>query len=397
MSEILEQLTQPGPFEPFSTIALCFLIYVALGLLPAIGVTYLVYFLVTLPLRRNERGRLFIDLLEVGLQSGHTPERIIMDVSSSHDLSLGARFHLLAAHLERGLRLTAALDCVPRLLPPQIVAILKTGERIGDVRRVLPACRYLLRDPISQVRGAMNYLVLLAFLVSPVAVAIPLLLRIKVIPTFRAVFEGMLEGGQLPAFTRFVFASDSAFFFIQVTILVLIWLAAFVYLGGPRLRSWFNFVAPGAADAVAFRLPWRRKRLHRDFSAMLAVLLDSSVPESEAIQLAAEATVNESLSKRAQQVRARLEQGVKLPEAILALDDSRELHWRLTTALKRTRGFMSALSGWHEALDASAFQSEQAAAQLTTTALVLINGAVVASVVIGMFLPLIDLLRAVAL
>jgi type II secretory pathway component PulF len=213
MSEIFEQLTQPGPFEPFSTIALCFLIYVALGLLPAIGVTYLVYFLLTLPLRRNERGRLFIDLLAVGLQGGHTPERIIMDVSSSHDLSPGRAFSFARGHLERGLRLTAALDCVPRLLPPQIVAILKTGERIGDVRRVLPACRYLLRDPVSQVRGAMNYLVLLAFLVSPVAVAIPLLLRIKVIPTFRAVLKACWKGVNCPPLPGLSSPAIARFFF----------------------------------------------------------------------------------------------------------------------------------------------------------------------------------------
>ena len=38
------------------------------------------------------------------------------------------------------------------------------------------------------------------------------------------------------------------------------------------------------------RLPWRRKRFQRDFSAMLAVLLDAEVPETEAVGLAAEAT-----------------------------------------------------------------------------------------------------------
>ena len=61
------------------------------------------------------------------------------------------------------------------------------------------------------------------------------------------------------------------------------------------------------------------------------------------------------------------------------------------------RGFLSALNGWHEALDAKAFQQEQAAAQLTTTALVLFNGFIVACVVIGLFLPLVALIGAATL
>ena len=39
-------------------------------------------------------------------------------------------------------------------------------------------------------------------------------------------------------------------------------------------------------DRLLFLLAWRRKRLQRDFSTILAVLLDSEVPESEAVTLA---------------------------------------------------------------------------------------------------------------
>jgi hypothetical protein len=54
---------------------------------------------------------------------------------------------------------------------------------------------------------------------------------------------------------------------------------------------------------------------------------------------------------------------------------------------------VKALSGWHEALDAKAFQQEQTAAQVATTLLVLLNGAIVACFVIGMFVALIQLIN----
>src|SRR5262249_10944572 len=104
--------------------------------------------------------RFFLDLLELGLKDGRSPEATIAGASASRDDSMGSRFHLLAAHIENGARLGEALDRAPGLLPDSLAAMLKTGQAIGDLRQVLPACRVLLQDGYSQTRGAMNYLVL---------------------------------------------------------------------------------------------------------------------------------------------------------------------------------------------------------------------------------------------
>jgi hypothetical protein len=60
-------------------------------------------------------------------------------------------------------------------------------------------------------------------------------------------------------------------------------------------------------------------------------------------------------------------------------------------------GFLSALSGWIEALDAKAFQQEQAAAQLLTTGLVLFNGFLVGFLAVNVFLVLTTMIREGAL
>lgn len=361
--------------------------------LPIIGgILYAFYFLLTLPMRRNERARIFLDLLELGLKNGNTPEFAIVDAASSRDRSIGVRFHLLAAHLETGLRLGEALKRVPHLLPSQVRAMLQAGERIGDLAKVLPACRLLLRDGVSQVRGALNYLVLLAFCVTPVTVIVPIYIAVKVIPKFKEIFAGM-GNMAMPAFSRLVLGSGPTFLCVQVMFLVLLWLALIAYIGGPRLREWLGRILPGLPDWLLQHLPWRKKRLQRDFSAMLSVLLDAEVPETEAVKLAAESTANALTTRRAEMVRSQLAAGIKLPEALRALDDSGELQWRLANALQRRGGFLRALTGWLEALDAKAFQLEQTAAQTATTALVLINGAFVASIVIGVFLMLINLIN----
>jgi type II secretory pathway component PulF len=383
--------------QDFGMAALSILVFLGLILPAVVVLLYLIYFLLTLPMRRNERARLVLDFLEMGLRDGRTPETALTWAAASNDGSLGGRFHRLATHLGQGLRLSEALAREPRLLPPQVTAMLKAGERIGDIGKTLPACRRLLKDGVSQVRGALNYVVMLSFILTPFALSVPFLLYVLVLPRLRETFGELTEHADWPAIARFAFGGDFNLAVAQAGLAVLVWLATLAYIGGPRLRGWFRSVLPLATDDLLWLLPWRRKRLQRDFSAMLAVLLDAEVPEAEAVIMAAEATDNLRVVCRAARVRDQLKGGVKLPEAIRAIDNSDELHWRLSNALRQTKGFLRALAGWHEALDARAFQLEQTAAQVATTLVVLINGLVVAGVVIGVFALLVEIINQSAL
>jgi type II secretory pathway component PulF len=387
--------TQFDVVEILAAIAL-FTIYVGV----VFGGLYAVNFALTLPMRRNERGRLFLDLLEMGIKDGRSPEWVIKAAAGSRDRSLGQAFYDLESVIEQGLHLSEGLQLVPKLLPVQVVAMLKAGERIGDIGKVLPACRLLLKDAVSHVRGALNYLVLLAFVVTPFTIFVPGVLRVKVLPSFRSVFEGAFAGGVsagLPAFTRFILTQTDLFIWIEIALLAFVWLAMLIYLAGPKLRRWSKRLAPGLWDFVAWRVPWQRKRLYRDYSGILAVLLDAGVAESEAVVLAGESTANSVVLARARKVQSLLRGGTNLPDALRVMDASGEFQWRAANGLRYGRGFLAALAGWHDALDAKAFQLEQAAAQITTTVLVLINGAVVAAIVIGLFLALVSLLNQASL
>src|ERR1700679_3491739 len=92
------------------------------------------YWLFALPLRRQERSRFMLDLLETGFRQGHTPEATISAISATHDPSVGVRFHLVAAHLQSGLVFTDALARVPGMASPQVAAMLRVGEKLGDAR-----------------------------------------------------------------------------------------------------------------------------------------------------------------------------------------------------------------------------------------------------------------------
>ncbi len=373
------------------------LLYVVFFIAPLCAVATISYKLLSLPLRRRERARMVLDLIETALGQGQPLEQTLIAASASRDNTLGVRFHLFAAYLETGLRFNNALQKVPGLVPRQIVAMLKAGERIGDLSKVLPACRRLLNDGVSQTRGALNYLLILAFIVTPFTITVPTMLNTIVLPKFKDVFNGMAPGHPLPAFTRFVFDYNGNLRLIQNLVLLVIWLILIAYIGGPRVTHWINRILPGVADRIFFALPWRRKRLQRDFSTVLSILLDSGVSESEALTLAADATANSVIRRRAEKVRELLSTGVPLPQAFGAMDDSGEWQWRIRNTFERGRNFVCSLNGWHEALDAKAFQLEQTAAQLTTTGVVLFNAVIVGCIVTAMFLALIDLISEAAL
>src|SRR5580692_9445543 len=126
---------------------------------------------------------------------------------------------------------------------------------------------------------------------------------------------------------------------------------------------------------------------------MLALLLDGAVPAAEAVRLAGESTANEICRRRARRVIAALQTGAKLAEAVRTFDDTGEFHWRLTNATHAHGGFLGALRGWHEALDAKAFQQEETATHALTSGLVILNGIVVGLIAIGMYGMLVMLLR----
>src|SRR5580658_7513516 len=354
------------------------------------------YWIFTLPLRRQERARFFLDLLETGFCQGHSPEATIASISATQDRSVGVRFHLLALHLQSGLAFTDALEKVPSLASPQVMAILRVGEKLGDVRKVFPVCRGMLKDAHSQTRNAVNYLLLLALVGAPIVPLMLMTMRDVIMPKFQEVTEPFGFTIHLPVMmaalhlTGWIAAA-------QAIMALLIFLGVVAYIGGPRLRRWIATVLPSLCDRLMYRVPWRRKRLRRDFAAMLAMLLDAGVPEETSIQLAAAATANHVFLRQSAQAVRDLQSGLNLPAALRRFDSGAEFDWRVANAAHEPNGFTAALAGWMESLDARAFQEEQAFSQIVSTGLVLANGLLVALVVLGVFNVLIDITDKVAL
>jgi type II secretory pathway component PulF len=360
-------------------------------LLPGGAFAVLMHFLLSLPMQRRDRALFFLDLMETVLQRGQPVEQAILAAAENRDRSIGVRFYVVAAHIEGGARLGEALEKVPAFLPPQVNAMLRAGEKLGDLKKVLPACREVLLIAPDTVRCTMHYMVAILLVFAPVACWMISLLSVFVIPKFKDVFANV----SVPIWplAQFVFANTFWLVAFEMAVFAMLMSVAMIYIGGPGLVRWFQFRSVPVVDWIAWRVPWKQKKLQRTFSAMLAVLLDGGVTEAVAARLAGDSTANEICRHRAQRVIAALEKGVKLDEAVRAFDDTGEFHWRLTNATHAQGGFLKALRGWHEALDAKAFQQEETATHVFTSGLVIMNGLVVALIATSMFGMLVMILK----
>ncbi len=241
----------------------------------------------------------------------------------------------------------------------------------------------------------MNYLILFLAL-NPCGGLVWLFIALVIVPKFREITME-IGNGRLPPLFQFLCAHALFLTVLQWGLIGTSCLLFIIRDYSPQMTRWLTPVLKPMMDAVNYRLPWRRKRLERDFTAMLALLLDAGVPEHEAVMLAAQGTDNLVFMRRGAEVTQRLRDGVIFLEAIREIDDTGELRWRLANAAHGRGGFMKALAGWHEALEAKAYQLEQTASQTITTGLVFLNGCFVGLIAIGMFQVLTSIVWEVSL
>ena len=369
---------------------ICVLLILGAALLVT-GAVMAVFYFLSLPLRRMERARFFLDLLEDSLRRGQPPEREIAGVTRTADPALGRPLLLFGDLLAQGLNWSQALEASPAFLPPRLAAMLTVGTRAGELRGMIAAARRHLGDGLSATRGAMNYAIVLMCSSLPLIGALFAMLLIFVVPKLRAILEEM-EVPLPPTFEPMVQYSGPILAGLGAVGVALA-AAVILFVGGPslmrRLRRWFG----PRVDHVALVVPWKRRRILRDFAAVLGLMLDQGVPEPKAIQLAAEAADNAALRTRADQVVHDLAQGTGLGDALGRIDPDGELQWRFRNAQYHGRGFAEALGGWIDALDAEAFRQEQAAAQYLSTGIVLLSGVVVAFIATSMFATLIAVIE----
>jgi type IV pilus assembly protein PilC len=300
----------------------------------------------------------------------------------------------LAVSIEGGSTFSESLAQHPKVFNRLFVNMVKAGE-IGGVLEVVLKRLSEFMEKAQKIKGKVIAAMFYPCAVLVVATAIMGVLMVMVIPKFKEIFEGTLGGGRkLPAFTDFVLGVSTAIKdHIGRTLLeilsVIVAFNVFIRLKfGRKLWDKFKLVVPVLGPVVS-------KVAIARFTRTLGTLISSGVPILQALTIVKETSgnvivgnavtmIHESV-KEGETITAPLEASGVFPPMVISMVDVGEQTGALPEML------MKIADNYEEEVD----NAVAAMTSLLEPIMIVILAVIVGSIVIAMFLPLIDLMENV--
>jgi len=300
----------------------------------------------------------------------------------------------LAVAIEGGSTFSESLAQHPKVFNRLFVNMVKAGE-IGGVLEVVLKRLSEFMEKAQKIKGKVVAAMFYPCAVLVVATAIMGVLMVMVIPKFKEIFEGTLGGGRkLPEFTTFVLGvSEMIKNHIGRTALeilgVVIAFNVFIRLKfGRRVWDKFKLIVPVLGPVVS-------KVAIARFTRTLGTLISSGVPILQALTIVKETSgnviigravsmIHESV-KEGETITAPLEASGVFPPMVISMVDVGEQTGALPEML------MKIADNYEEEVD----NAVAAMTSLLEPIMIVILAVIVGSIVIAMFLPLIDLMENV--
>src|ERR1035441_3668692 len=299
----------------------------------------------------------------------------------------------LAVSIEGGSTFSEGLAQHPKVFNRLFINMVKAGELGGVLEVVLNRLSEFM-EKAQKIKGKVIAAMFYPIAVMVVAVVILSILMVYVIPRFKEVFAGMLDNAELPAFTRVVLGISDII--KDHFIYTIIGLAVFVVIFMLFIRTKFG---RKAFDKFKLKMPVvgpvvSKVAISR-FTRTLGTLVSSGVPILQALTIVKETSgnvivgnavtaIHESV-KEGETITAPLEASGVFPPMVISMVDVGEQTGALPEML------MKIADNYDEEVD----NAVASMTSLLEPIMIVFLAVVVGSIVIAMFLPLIDLMNTV--
>jgi len=269
--------------------------------------------------------------------------------------------------------------------------MVKAGE-LGGVLEVVLSRLAEFQEKAQKIKGKVVAAMFYPVAVMVVAVAILAVLMIVVVPKFEAIFKDMLPGKSLPWFTTFVLGISNMIKDHAIVSFLIIVVVVVAYVIWARTKGGRHVM-----DKVKLRMPilgpvFSKVAISR-FSRTLGTLVSSGVPILQALTIVKEtsgnvivgdavASVHESV-KEGETITAPLEASNVFPPMVISMVDVGEQTGALPEML------MKIADNYDEEVD----NAVAAMTSLLEPIMMVFLAVIVGSIVIAMFLPLIQLMN----
>ena len=336
---------------------------------------------------------IFFRQLAVILQSGvPLAQGLELLASNMTNPQLAACVTQIALRLNAGEELSICLRQYPKVFRPITVGLIEAGEAGGILEEVLDRIAHLMEQQ-AKLRGQMIGALIYPVIVLVLAITVSLALLIFIVPRFESMFSSL--GAKLPTITQ-VMLNLSRF----VTNPAGMGIVVAAILGGLFLfRSYYSTAAGRlAVDSRLFKLPLFGGLLLRyemaSLSETLATLVNSGIPIIDGLQRCISASSNQLIKNTLARSIVLAQQGQPLS---ISLDNSKALP-RLFISMVKIGEETGELSFMLEKLAVFYNREIESAVSALTKAMepitVMVVAGIVGTIVIALYMPMFDLIKA---
>jgi type IV pilus assembly protein PilC len=297
----------------------------------------------------------------------------------------------IKSDIEAGNSLSSAFAKYPEAFPDIFMNMIRAGESSGSLNVILErVAEYLERteNTMRKLKSAFTYPVL----VIGMAIIIVAFLIIKVVPTFKNIFESMGGGLPLPTLILIKISDFAARYFVFLAVgLIGAYMSfdKYIHTNQGRLRfDQFKFKIP------VLGLIFRNVAVSR-FTRTLAILAKSGVNILEAFEISGKVAGNKVIELATDQIRADLQAGESIAEPMAKTGKFSVFVVKMVAVGEQTgelEKMLSKVSDYYEE------QINETLANLNSMLepLIIVSlGLIIGFIVLAMFLPIFKLTQTI--
>jgi len=297
----------------------------------------------------------------------------------------------ITARVEAGESFSDALSRHPKSFNRLYVSMVSAGEKGGLLAEILARLATYLENT-DRLRKKVKTALMYPTVVTVVAIVITIFLLVRVIPTFKEVYQGF--GADLPGPTQIL---------IDISDIVKHYLLVLIVLAGAAVWGWLYWIktAPGREfwDRQRIKLPIFGPIAHKiclaRFTRTLSSLVRSGVPILEVLQIVSQTVGNVVMEKAIKSAAADIERGEGISAALAKHPVFPTMVVRMLSAGEQTGNIDTMLERVANFLDEEIEATLSGLMSLIEPLLIVFLGIVIGGMVICMFLPIFNLANIV--
>lgn len=286
--------------------------------------------------------------------------------------------------VETGSSFSQALAKHPRIFSSLYINMVKAGESSGMLDEILNRVSVYLEKTASlqrKVKSAMVY----PIAVITISIGITIFLLVKVVPTFKGIFD--MLGGSLPLPTQILLAVSDflrKWFLYSVVGLIVFIIAVARYIKTERGKEVF--------DAIILKLPVFggiiRKVSVAKFSRTFSTLVKSGVPILSSLDIVAKTSGNKIVEKAVKNAKKAVQEGKNLAEPLSKSPVFPPMVVRMISVGEQAGELEKMLSKIADFYDEQVDAAVDGLTSLIEPMIILFLGVIVGGIVLAIFMPI---------